>query len=82
MVISPDTFLVDTLQHHDRRTYQGFTCLMQLSTRDEDFIVDTLELRQHLHILNSSFTNPNIVKVRVSHKLHWCPHRSIAFLIL
>lgn len=45
------------------RTFQGFVCLMQVSTRREDFIIDTLALRQHLHILNSSFTNPNIVKV-------------------
>lgn len=36
---------------------------MQISTRREDFIVDTLALRQHMHLLNSSFSNPNIVKV-------------------
>ena len=36
---------------------------MQVSTRREDFIVDTLALRQHMHILNTSFTNPRIVKV-------------------
>lgn len=45
------------------RTFQGFVCLMQISTRREDFIIDTLALRQHMHILNSSFTNPKIVKV-------------------
>ena len=27
---------------------QGFTCLMQLSTRSEDFVVDTLALRNEL----------------------------------
>ncbi|KAF0521493.1 exosome complex exonuclease rrp6 [Gigaspora margarita] len=51
------------LEHHDYRSYQGFTCLIQISTRDEDFIVDVLELRHHLHMLNNSFTNPNILKV-------------------
>lgn len=38
---------------------------MQISTRDEDFIIDTLELRSEMYILNESFTNPNIVKVSV-----------------
>jgi exosome complex exonuclease RRP6 len=51
------------LEHHQYRSFQGITCLMQISTRDEDYLVDTLELRKHLHILNSSFTNPKIVKV-------------------
>ncbi|KAJ3277430.1 Exosome component 10 [Borealophlyctis nickersoniae] len=51
------------LEHHDYRSFQGFTCLIQISTRNEDFIIDALALRSHLHVLNSSFTNPNIVKV-------------------
>lgn len=53
---------VDT-EHHSYRSYQGFVCLIQISTREEDFIVDALELRSHLYLLNESFTNPNIVKV-------------------
>ena len=36
---------------------------MQISTRKEDFIVDTLALRSSLHLLNESFTDPNVVKV-------------------
>lgn len=55
-------FAVD-LEHHSFRTFLGFTCLMQISTRTEDFLIDTLELRHALHILNSSFANPKIVKV-------------------
>jgi exosome complex exonuclease RRP6 len=51
------------LEHHSYRSYQGFVCLMQISTRDQDFLVDTLELRGSLHLLNQSFTDPNIVKV-------------------
>ncbi|CAG8483597.1 6377_t:CDS:10 [Diversispora eburnea] len=51
------------LEHHNYRSYQGFTCLMQISTREEDFIIDVLELRNRLHLLNKSFTNPNILKV-------------------
>ena len=33
------------LEHHSYRSFLGFTCLMQISTRKADFIVDTLELR-------------------------------------
>jgi exosome complex exonuclease RRP6 len=52
------------LEHHSYRTFQGFLCLMQISTREEDFIVDTLKLREELEGLNEVFTDPNIVKVR------------------
>jgi exosome complex exonuclease RRP6 len=51
------------LEHHSFRSYQGFTCLMQISSRTEDFLIDTLALRDELNILNNIFTNPNIVKV-------------------
>ncbi|KAJ3166322.1 exosome nuclease subunit [Geranomyces variabilis] len=51
------------LEHHGYRSYQGFTCLMQISTRDQDFLVDALAVRSKLHLLNSSFTNPNIAKI-------------------
>ncbi|XP_031552004.1 exosome component 10-like [Actinia tenebrosa] len=55
-------FAVD-LEHHSYRSFQGFVCLMQISTRDHDYLVDTLELRSDLSILNESFTNPKILKV-------------------
>jgi exosome complex exonuclease RRP6 len=51
------------LEHHDYRSYHGFVCLMQVSTREQDWIVDTLELREELVTLNEVFTDPNIVKV-------------------
>ncbi|KAJ1658739.1 exosome nuclease subunit [Dispira simplex] len=51
------------LEHHNLRSFQGFVCLMQISTRDEDFLVDTLVLREHLWKLNRVFTDPRIVKV-------------------
>ena len=41
----------------------GLTCLMQISTRERDYIVDTLQLRGQLQPLNEVFANPNIVKV-------------------
>jgi exosome complex exonuclease RRP6 len=52
------------LEHHDARSYVGLTSLMQISTRQQDWIVDTLKpWRQDLQILNEVFADPNIVKV-------------------
>lgn len=51
------------LEHHSHRSFQGFTCLMQLSTRDRDFILDTLALRPAMHQLLEVFANPSIVKL-------------------
>ncbi|XP_045913415.1 exosome component 10 [Micropterus dolomieu] len=55
-------FAVD-LEHHSYRSFLGLTCLMQISTREEDFIIDTLELRNEMYVLNEAFTDPSIVKV-------------------
>lgn len=39
------------LENHSFRSFQGFCCLMQLSTRAEDFLVDVLVLRSHIGAL-------------------------------
>ncbi|BFZ59106.1 exosome nuclease subunit [Saitoella coloradoensis] len=57
-----DVIAID-LEHHDYRSYQGFVCLMQISTRDQDWLIDTLELREELEVLNEVFTDPKIIKV-------------------
>jgi len=51
------------LEHHDYRSYYGIVCLMQISTREKDYLVDTLSLREELHILNEIFTDPQVTKV-------------------
>ncbi|PFH58419.1 hypothetical protein XA68_13695 [Ophiocordyceps unilateralis] len=52
------------LEHHDFRTYTGLVCLMQISTREKDWIVDTLQPWRHkLEVLNEVFADPKIVKV-------------------
>jgi ribonuclease D len=51
------------LEHHSIESYLGITCLMQISTRFTDYIIDTLRLRSHLQELNLVFCNPKIVKV-------------------
>eukprot|EP00271_Cylindrocystis_brebissonii_P001154 TRINITY_DN11463_c0_g1_i1.p1 TRINITY_DN11463_c0_g1~~TRINITY_DN11463_c0_g1_i1.p1 ORF type:complete len:411 (-),score=101.18 TRINITY_DN11463_c0_g1_i1:284-1516(-) len=54
------------LEHNSYRSFQGLVCLMQVSTREEDFLVDPLGF---LHdkigpMLGEVFANPAIVKVR------------------
>ncbi|KAI9788107.1 MAG: exosome nuclease subunit [Peltula sp. TS41687] len=52
------------LEHHDTRSYVGLVCLMQISTREKDWIIDTLKpWREELQILNEVFTDPRILKV-------------------
>lgn len=58
-----DEIAVD-LEHNQYRSFQGLTCLMQISTRTEDFVVDTLKLRIHIgpH-LREIFKDPSKKKV-------------------
>ncbi|KAK8794410.1 hypothetical protein JH06_1619 [Blastocystis sp. subtype 4] len=51
------------LEHHNFRTYQGFTCLLQISTRTSDYLVDVIKARDFVWLLNEVFTNPHIMKV-------------------
>jgi exosome complex exonuclease RRP6 len=54
---------IDT-EHHDFRTYYGLLSLMQISTRDKDWVVDTLQPWRHkLEVLNEVFADPKILKV-------------------
>ncbi|KAE9619820.1 hypothetical protein Lal_00040436 [Lupinus albus] len=60
---SADEFAVD-LEHNQYRSFQGLTCLMQISTRTEDFVVDTLKLRVHVGpYLRDVFKDPAKRKV-------------------
>ncbi|CAG0902592.1 unnamed protein product [Darwinula stevensoni] len=51
------------VEHHSYRTFQGLTCLIQISTRTKDYLIDALALRYDLQCLNEVFTHPKIVKV-------------------
>eukprot|EP01119_Soliformovum_irregulare_P017014 TRINITY_DN500_c8_g1_i1.p1 TRINITY_DN500_c8_g1~~TRINITY_DN500_c8_g1_i1.p1 ORF type:complete len:786 (-),score=221.82 TRINITY_DN500_c8_g1_i1:148-2421(-) len=53
------------LEQHSYRSFQGFVCLMQITSDDgRDYIVDTLALREHIGpVLGPIFSNPAIVKV-------------------
>lgn len=52
------------LEHHDEHSYIGLVSLMQISTRDKDWVIDTLKpWREKLQVLNVVFTDPKILKV-------------------
>ncbi|XP_053992287.1 uncharacterized protein LOC128883686 isoform X2 [Hylaeus volcanicus] len=59
---SQTVFSLDT-EHHDRHSYSGITCLLQISTEFHDYIVDPLHLRKHLWLLNKVTTDPAILKI-------------------
>eukprot|EP01114_Cavostelium_apophysatum_P016739 TRINITY_DN4820_c0_g1_i1.p1 TRINITY_DN4820_c0_g1~~TRINITY_DN4820_c0_g1_i1.p1 ORF type:complete len:1129 (+),score=254.64 TRINITY_DN4820_c0_g1_i1:140-3526(+) len=60
VLVSTKQFAVDLKFSKD-----GFAWLLQISTPDADYLVDALHpiVRKKLEILNSSFKNPDIVKV-------------------
>lgn len=53
------------LEHHDRRSFLGFTCLIQMSTRHEDVVFDVINLwSEKVHsALADIFADPDITKV-------------------
>ena len=52
------------LEHHDTHSYIGLVSLMQISTRDKDWVIDTLKpWRDELQVLNEVFADPKILKV-------------------
>jgi exosome complex exonuclease RRP6 len=59
------------LEHHDFRTYSGLLSLMQISTRERDWIVDTLKPWRHqLEVLNEVFADPSIIKASIPSSNH------------
>mmetsp|Transcript_10097 Transcript_10097/g.17042 ORF Transcript_10097/g.17042 Transcript_10097/m.17042 type:complete len:80 (+) Transcript_10097:897-1136(+) len=52
------------LEAHQMRSYLGLTCLMQISSRTQDFIVDSIKLRALLQsALQPILADPAKVKV-------------------
>jgi exosome complex exonuclease RRP6 len=62
--LSESSEIAIDLEAHNIRSYQGLTCLMQISTRTRDFVVDTLKLRGEIgDKLRGIFDDPSKVKV-------------------
>ncbi|KAL2634415.1 hypothetical protein R1flu_005894 [Riccia fluitans] len=55
-------FAVDTEQH-SYHSFHGFTALVQISTRESDYLVDTIALHDDMNILQDVFSNTAICKV-------------------
>lgn len=51
------------MEHHSYRSFLGFTCLLQVSTRQDDFLIDTLKLRSEMYRLNEIFTDWTLTKI-------------------
>lgn len=53
------------LEHHSYRSYYGFLCLMQISTREEDYVIDLIKLRELVKEdkLGGVLVDPKVVKV-------------------
>ncbi|KAK3445922.1 hypothetical protein EUGRSUZ_A01124 [Eucalyptus grandis] len=62
VLIKERVFAVDTEQH-SLCSFLGFTALMQISTQDEDYLIDTIKLHDAMGILRPVFSEPSICKV-------------------
>ncbi|KAK9822142.1 hypothetical protein WJX74_010568 [Apatococcus lobatus] len=51
------------VEHHHKHSYLGFTCLLQLSTGAQDYVIDAIALHDHLPQLNTILSDPHILKV-------------------
>eukprot|EP01023_Acetabularia_acetabulum_P051403 TRINITY_DN5677_c0_g1_i8.p1 TRINITY_DN5677_c0_g1~~TRINITY_DN5677_c0_g1_i8.p1 ORF type:complete len:521 (-),score=65.52 TRINITY_DN5677_c0_g1_i8:62-1624(-) len=51
------------VEHHHLHSYYGFTCLIQISTGDIDYVVDTISLHDEMGVLSDIFSNEDILKV-------------------
>ena len=71
--LEASTLVAIDLEHHAQRSFLGIVCLMQLSTPKCDYIIDTLDLHDSMHVLLPAFTNPGIVKVLhgADHDVKW-----------
>ncbi|ODV92897.1 hypothetical protein CANCADRAFT_11487, partial [Tortispora caseinolytica NRRL Y-17796] len=61
------------LEHHSVRSFYGFVCLMQISSREKDWLIDTISLYDHMEVFNNVFANPQILKVfhGAQSDIHW-----------
>lgn len=65
MVVSlkGSTEIAVDLEHNSLRTYKGLVCLIQLSSRSQDWVIDALALRDEMGLLRGVMEDPKIVKV-------------------
>ncbi|KAG5118879.1 hypothetical protein JHK82_033299 [Glycine max] len=77
-VLSEERFFAVDTEQHSLRSFLGFTTLVQISTREKDYLVDTIALHDFMGILRPVFANPSICKAcEVMSK----PQKSLAYLL-
>ncbi|KAJ6250910.1 exosome component 10 [Anaeramoeba flamelloides] len=54
------------IHEHQKHSYQGFACLISISTLNNDYAIDAIKLRSKLNLLLNVFTNPKIVKIMIN----------------
>ena len=47
-------------QWHSYRTYTSMTCVIQMSSAEQDYVIDPLKLWDHIHILAPIFESEEI----------------------
>ncbi|KAL9296969.1 hypothetical protein ACSQ67_022865 [Phaseolus vulgaris] len=62
-VLSEERFFAVDTEQHSLRSFLGFTALVQISTREKDYLVDAIALHDFMGILRPVFANPSICKV-------------------
>lgn len=62
-ILNNTTEFAMDLEHHNKESFLGFTCLIQISTRYIDYIVDPIKLRGDIQMLNKVTCNPAILKI-------------------
>ncbi|KAL4464481.1 hypothetical protein ABPG72_021174 [Tetrahymena utriculariae] len=55
------------------RSFYGFVCFLEISTIDQDYIIDCLSLRNEIHRLKEMFLDKQIVKITLDlqEKINW-----------
>lgn len=61
--LSKEPMIAVDLEHHSMHSYHGVTCLMQISTPTQDYLIDTIKLRPAVPRLASILSNPSILKI-------------------
>lgn len=51
--LSKEKEIAVDLEHNHERSFQGLTCLIQIATRENDYIIDPFPLWKDLPLLNS-----------------------------
>lgn len=61
--LSGQQMIAVDLEHHSMHSYHGVTSLMQISTPEKDYLIDTIRLRTSIPKLAPIFADPAVLKI-------------------